>query len=107
MIVDPAFYAAAVPATILMGLSKGGFTGPSVLAQPLLSQVMSPVQAAAIMLPVLIVQDVVSLYAYWRRWMRLELRRTLPAAVAGVVLAISSPPRCPTARWSPPSASCR
>lgn len=86
MISDPAFYAAAVPATILVGLSKGGFTGLSVLAQPLLSLVMSPVQAAAIMLPVLIVQDVVSLYAYWRRWVRQELWRTLPAAVAGVVL---------------------
>lgn len=86
MIVDPAFYAAAVPATVLVGLSKGGFTGLSILAQPLLALVMSPVQAAAIMLPVLIVQDVVSVYAYWRRWDRLELGRTLPAAAVGVVL---------------------
>lgn len=86
MIVDPTFYAAAVPATILVGLSKGGFTGLSVLAQPLLALVMPPVQAAAIILPVLIVQDVVSLYAYWRRWSRRELMKTLPAAVVGIVL---------------------
>lgn len=86
MIVDPAFYAAAVPATILVGLSKGGFTGLSVLSQPILALVMPPIQAAAIILPVLIVQDVVSLYAYWRQWSRKELLRTLPGAMAGIVL---------------------
>lgn len=86
MIVDPAFYVAAVPATILVGLSKGGFTGLSVLAQPILALVMSPIQAAAIILPVLIVQDVVSLTAYWRRWSRAELKRTLPGAVVGIVI---------------------
>ncbi|MFG1280492.1 sulfite exporter TauE/SafE family protein [Xanthobacter autotrophicus] len=86
MIVDPVFYAAAVPATILVGMSKGGFTGLSVLAQPILALAMSPIQAAAILLPVLIVQDVVSLYAYWRRWSMAELRRTLPAAVVGIVI---------------------
>lgn len=86
MIVDPVFYAAAVPATILVGLSKGGFTGLAILAQPLLALVMSPVQAAAIILPVLIVQDVVSLYAYWRRWSPQELRLTLPYAIAGILI---------------------
>ncbi|MEP9352303.1 sulfite exporter TauE/SafE family protein [Xanthobacter sp. KR7-65] len=86
MIVDPTFYVAAVPATILVGLSKGGFTGLSILAQPLLALVLSPIQAAAILLPVLIVQDVVSLYAYWRRWNRAELMRTLPGALAGILV---------------------
>lgn len=86
MILDPGFYLAAVPATILVGLSKGGFTGLSILAQPLLALVMSPVQAAAILLPVLIVQDVVSVYAYWRRWSREELVRTLPFAMVGITL---------------------
>lgn len=86
MIVDPSFYIAAVPATILVGLSKGGFTGLSILAQPLLALVMPPIQAAAIILPVLIVQDVVSLYAYWRRWNRRELIRTLPGALVGILI---------------------
>ena len=56
---DPLFYAVAVPAVILLGLSKGGFAGVGALAMPMLSLVMSPVQAAAIVLPILIVQDVV------------------------------------------------
>ena len=53
---DPAFYIAAIPAVILVGLSKGGFGGAmALLGVPLLSLVVSPVQAAAILLPILIV----------------------------------------------------
>ena len=61
VITDPLFYAAAVPAVILLGLSKGGFSGLGLLSLPLMALVVSPVQAAAIMLPILIVQDVVRL----------------------------------------------
>ncbi len=52
MLTDPAFYAVALPAVILTGLSKGGFSGVSMAALPLMALVMSPVTAAAIMLPV-------------------------------------------------------
>ena len=51
MVFDWGFYAAAAPAVILMGLSKGGFSGLSTLSMPLLSLVISPVKAAAILLP--------------------------------------------------------
>ena len=48
MITDPLFYAAAVPAVILVGLAKGGFAGAlAMLGVPLMSLVVSPVQAAA------------------------------------------------------------
>src|SRR3954447_12338076 len=60
------FYLAAMPAVILVGLSKGGFSGLSLLSIPLLALVTSPIRAAAIMLPILIVQDVVSVWAYRR-----------------------------------------
>ena len=49
-----------------MGLSKGGFAGLGLLSLPLMALVVSPVQAAAIMLPILIVQDVVTVWAYRR-----------------------------------------
>ena len=63
---DPWFYAAGVPAVLLVGLSKGGFGGAmALLGVPLMSLVMPPVQAAAILLPILIIMDVVSLWA-WR-----------------------------------------
>jgi hypothetical protein len=57
------FYLAAIPAVILVGLSKGGFSGLSLLSIPLLALVTSPIRAAAIMLPILIVQDIVSVWA--------------------------------------------
>ena len=51
---------------ILLGLSKGGFSGLSSLAMPLLALAISPVKAAAIVLPILIVQDWVSVWAFRR-----------------------------------------
>ena len=57
MLLGWTFYLAAIPAVILVGLSKGGFSGLSALAMPLLSLTISPVRAAAIMLPILVVQD--------------------------------------------------
>lgn len=83
---DPTFYFAAVPAVILVGLSKGGFGGAmALLGVPMLSLVVSPVQAAAILLPILIVMDVVSLWA-WRGFMD---RRTLSIMLPGAFLGIA------------------
>ncbi len=86
MIADLAFYVAAVPAVILTGLSKGGFVGLSSLSLPILALVMSPVRAAAIMLPILIVQDVVSVWVYRRNWDARNLAILLPGATAGIAL---------------------
>ena len=42
----------------VFGISKGGFPGPiAMLAVPVMSFVMSPIQAAAILLPLLIIMD--------------------------------------------------
>jgi uncharacterized membrane protein YfcA len=66
VLTDPWFYAAAIPAVILLGLAKGGFAGIGILGVPLLALVISPVQAAAILLPILLVQDIVSVAAFRR-----------------------------------------
>jgi uncharacterized protein len=86
MITDPLFYAAAVPAVTLLGLAKGGFAGLGLLALPLLTLTISPVQAAAITLPILLVQDVVSVWAYRHSWDRRNLVILLPSATFGIVL---------------------
>ena len=86
MISDPLFYAVAVPAVILVGLSKGGFRGIGLLSLPLMALVISPVRAAAIMLPILIVQDSVALWAYRHAWDRRNLQILFPSAAVGVVL---------------------
>lgn len=85
MIADPWFYAAAVPAVILVGLAKGGFSGLGLLALPLMALVVSPVQSAAIMLPILMVQDVVGVVSYWRQWDMRNLRYMLPGAAFGIL----------------------
>src|SRR5271156_7155295 len=78
------FYLVAVPAVIILGLSKGGFSGLSSLAMPLLSLVDSPVRAAAIVLPILIVQDWVSVWAFRRDFSPRNLVILTPSAVIGV-----------------------
>jgi uncharacterized protein len=86
MITDPVFYAAAVPAVTLMGLSKGGFSGLGLLSLPLMALVVSPVQSAAIMLPILIVQDVVTVWAYRHSWDKRNLAILIPSAALGILL---------------------
>ncbi|WP_184015893.1 sulfite exporter TauE/SafE family protein [Sphingobium boeckii] len=86
MLTDPVFYALAIPAIILLGLGKGGFSGFGSAALPLLALTMSPVQAAAIMLPIMIVQDVVGVWSFRKTWDGNVLWVMLPGAVAGIVL---------------------
>ncbi len=86
MIAEPAFYAAAVPAVILVGLAKGGFSGLGILSLPLMALVISPVQAAAIMLPILMVQDAVSVIAFRGTVDKGMVRRLLPPALLGIAL---------------------
>ena len=87
MLDQPSFYLAAVPAVVLLGLSKGGFAGLGVLGMPLMALTIPPVQAAAITLPILMVQDAFSVWVYRRSWDRTNLRILLPGAVAGIVAA--------------------
>jgi uncharacterized membrane protein YfcA len=87
MITDPWFYAVAIPAICLTGLAKGGFLGGvGGLSVPLMSLAISPVQAAAIMLPILIVMDWVGLWAYRRDWSAANVIILLPAATVGIGL---------------------
>ena len=61
---DPGFYAAAIPAVLLLGISKSGFgSGFGALAVPLISLTVTVPQAAAILMPVLFVLDILGLNA--------------------------------------------
>jgi uncharacterized membrane protein YfcA len=84
---DPWFYAVAIAAVTLTGLSKGGFLGGvGGVAVPLMSLVISPVQAAAIMLPILIAMDWMGVWAYRHEWSRPNLKIMLPAATVGILV---------------------
>lgn len=86
MLADWHFWALAIPAVILLGLAKGGFAGMGALSLPMLALVTDPVRAAAIMLPLLIAQDVVSVWAFRRSVDWFVLAWMLPGAAAGIVL---------------------
>lgn len=85
MITDPWFYTAAIPAILLTGISKGGFAGGiGLVAVPLMALTISPVQAAGIMLPILIVMDMMGVWAYRQSFDRLNLIYLLPGAAIGI-----------------------
>ena len=81
------FYITAIPAVILFGISKGGFAGPiSILAVPLMSMAISPVIAAGIMLPILIVMDITALYFYWNKWKIEIVKLIIPPSIVGILI---------------------
>ena len=82
---DFVFYAAAVTAVILVGLSKGGLGGAfGLMGVPVLSLVISPVQAAAIMLPIMIVMDIAGLWVWRHHYDNTTLKIMLPGAIIGI-----------------------
>ena len=84
IITDPLFYALAIPAVIVLGLSKGGFAGVGQMATPLLALVMPPLEAAAIFLPIMIVQDVAAVWVYRKDWNGRILAIMIPGALIGI-----------------------
>ena len=86
MIADPIFWICAVIAVLLTGVSKGGFGGIALFAVPLMAMTISPVQAAGILLPILILMDVVSVTAYRKHFDKSVLKLMIPGAVIGIVL---------------------
>ena len=87
VITDPWFYALAIPAVLITGISKTGLgSGSGGIAVPLMSQVIAPGAAAGIMLPILCVMDVLGLRAYRGKWSWPDLKLMIPAAVLGIAL---------------------
>jgi uncharacterized membrane protein YfcA len=87
IITDPLFYVVAVPAVIFLGLSKGGFSGIGMVSTPLVAVILPPLEAAAILLPIILLQDALSVWIYRRVWDPWNLKVMIPGAVAGVGLA--------------------
>ena len=86
LLADPFTLAMAVLAVIVLGLAKGGFSGLGALATPLLALALPPATAAAILLPVLLAQDVVSVWSFRKSWDRWIVAWMLPGAALGVGL---------------------
>jgi uncharacterized membrane protein YfcA len=84
---DPLFWIVAAISVTLLGLAKGGFTGVGMVATPLLALIIPPLQAVAIMLPILLLQDVISVWAYRNHWDAWNLKVLIPGGLVGVAVA--------------------
>ena len=87
LITAPFFYAIAVPAVVLLGVSKSGFgAGFGSLAVPLMALTITVPQAAAILMPVLLVMDLLGLAAFRKDVDKALLKFMLPFAMVGIVI---------------------
>lgn len=87
IITNPLFYALAIPAVIALGLSKGGFAGVGQMATPMLALIMPPLEAAAIMLPIMVIQDATAVWVYRKDWSGRIVGIMIPGAIAGICIA--------------------
>jgi len=86
-ITDPWFYAVAIPAVLLMGISKSGFgSGFGSLAVPIMALAVTVPQAAAIMMPLLFIMDVLGMAAFRRDVDWKLLRFLVPCALLGTLV---------------------
>ena len=87
LITDPFFYLFAIPAVLLLGVSKCGFgIGIGSLAVPLMALTISVPQAAAIMMPVLLCVDLLGLAAFRKNIDVKLLRFLIPLGLLGTLL---------------------
>ena len=88
---DPLFYGVAIPAVLLLGLSKSGFaSGLGSMAVPLMAMVVSVPTAAAILMPIVLVLDILGLRAYRKDMDMALLKWLVPCSLVGVFLGYLS-----------------
>jgi uncharacterized membrane protein YfcA len=84
VITDPFFYLLAIPAVTVLGLGKGGFIGIGMIATPLLALAVPPLQGAAILLPILMCQDMISVWTYRHKWSAWNLKVLMAGSLFGI-----------------------
>lgn len=88
LISDPWFYVMAVPAVLIYGIGKGGLGGAlGIVAVPLMALIISPTQAAAVLLPILVVMDIFAVKQHYRNADYFHVKRMLPGGLLGIFLA--------------------
>lgn len=78
------FWVVALVASLCVGAGKGGLPMVAILSVPILSLVMSPMQGAALLLPVYLMSDVYGIWLYSRSFSRRNLAILIPAGAIGI-----------------------
>lgn len=87
VITDPYFYLVSVPAVLLLGISKSGFgAGFGSLAVPLMALAVTVPQAAAILMPVLLLIDLFGITALRKDFDKTLLKFMLPFGLLGTLI---------------------
>lgn len=82
-----AFWFCAVVAVTFIGIAKTGFSGGvGVISTPLMALTIPVADAAALLLPLLIICDVFAVKHYWNRFNRRNVKLLLPGAVLGIAV---------------------
>lgn len=91
LVTDPFFYAVAIPAVLLLGISKSGFgSGFGSLAVPLMALAVTVPQAAAMLMPVLLVMDLLGLAAFRKHFDMKLIRFLVPWGLLGTLIGTFS-----------------
>ena len=81
------FWISAVLAVVLVGIAKAGFGGGvGVIATPLMALTIPVADAAALLLPLLIIIDLITVRHYYRTFDKPSIRILLPSAIAGIII---------------------
>lgn len=87
LITDPYFYAVTIPAVLLLGVSKSGFgAGFGSLAVPIMALAVSVPQAAATLMPVLLLMDILGMAAFRRDFDLPLLKFLIPCGLVGIMV---------------------
>ena len=83
---DPLFYALAIPAVLLVGITKTGVGGSNVLGVSMMSFVVTVPQATAILLPILCLTDLFGVWVFRGKWDLRNLAIIVPGATVGIAI---------------------
>ena len=87
VVTDWHFYAVAIPAVLLLGVSKSGFgAGFGSLAVPMMALTVTVPQAAAMLMPALLLMDLLGIAAFRRDFDARLLKFLIPCSLVGTVV---------------------